>query len=99
MTFLKDCAKEFQREGDEIVVLQVGATFTSEDEPQESVSRATFSSTVRPYLVDGTAVFVNRRIGRFRKLDGVLFIDGTTVRSLNKVVLRVNYGDGGTVVL
>ena len=35
--------------------LQVGATFTSEDEPQECVSRETFSSTV----VDGTPVFVN----------------------------------------
>ena len=47
------------REGDEIIVLQVGATFTGEYEPQESVSRSTFSSTVQPYLVDGTAVFVN----------------------------------------
>ena len=26
---------------------------------RESVSRATFSSTVQPYLVDGTAVLVN----------------------------------------
>ena len=46
------------REGDEIVVLQVGATY-SEDEPQESVSRAMFSSMVQPYLVHGTAVFLN----------------------------------------
>ena len=46
-------------EGDEIVVLQVGATFTSENEPQESVSRATFSSMVQPYLVNGTDIFVN----------------------------------------
>ena len=35
--------------------MQVGVTFTGEDEPQESVSRATSSSTVQPYLVDGTA--------------------------------------------
>ena len=39
--------------------LQVRATFSSEDEPQESVARAKFLSTVRPYLVNGTAVFVN----------------------------------------
>ena len=39
-----------------MAVLQVGATFSSEDKPQESVSRAKFSSTVRPYLVYGTAV-------------------------------------------
>ena len=63
--------RKSSREGDKIVVLQVGATFTSEDEPQESVSRATFSSMVQPYLVDGTTVFVNRWYGRFRKLDGV----------------------------
>ena len=44
-------------EGDEIGVFQVGATFSSEDEPPESVVRATFSLTVRPYLVDGMAVF------------------------------------------
>ena len=62
--------------------MQVGATFTGEDEPQESVSRATFSSTVQPYLVevrpflstDGTAVLKN--------WTAVLFINGTTVRSL-----------------
>ena len=58
--------------------MRVGATFSSEDEPQESVSCATFSSTVQPYVVDGTAVFVKP----FKKLDGVLFINGTTVRSL-----------------
>ena len=57
-------------------------TFSSEDEPQESVPRATFSLTVRPYLFDVTAVFVNCRYSRFRKLDGILFINGTTVRSL-----------------
>ena len=61
---------------------QVSATFSSIDKPQQSVARATFSSMVRPYLVDCTAVFVNCRYGRFRKLDGVLFINGTTVRSL-----------------
>ena len=59
--------------------MQVGATFTGEDEPQESVSRATFSSTVqptvRPFLsTDGTAVLKN--------WTAVLFINGTTVRSL-----------------
>ena len=42
-----------------MVILQVGATFSSENEPQESIYRATFSSTVQPYLVDGTVVFVN----------------------------------------
>ena len=49
-----------------MVVLQVGATFTSEDEPQENVSRATFSSMVQPYLVDSTAVFVKpfKKTGR-----------------------------------
>ena len=47
------------REGGEIFVLQVSAAFSSDGEPQERVARAMFSSTVRPYLVDGTAVFVN----------------------------------------
>ena len=43
-----------------IIVLQVGSTFSTEDEPQESIARATFLSLVRPYLVvGGTAVFVN----------------------------------------
>ena len=42
-----------------IFFLQVSAIFTGEDEPQESVSRATLSSTVQPYLVNSTAVFVN----------------------------------------
>ena len=51
--------RKSSREGDEIVVLQVSATFSSEDELQQSVSRATFSLMVRPYLVDGTAFFVN----------------------------------------
>ena len=59
--------------------MQVGATLTAEDEPQESVSRATFSSTVqplvRPFLsTDGTAVLKN--------WTAVLFINDTTVRSL-----------------
>ena len=44
-----------------------------------SVARVTFSSTVRPYLVNSTAVFVNCRYGHFRKLEGILFINGTTV--------------------
>ena len=81
--------------------MQIGATFSSEDEPQESVARAIFSSMVRPYLVDGTAVFVNRRYGRFRKLDGILFINGTTIRSLKvkQYYVRLKYGDGMTVVL
>ena len=80
--------------------MQVGATFTSEDEPQESVSRATFSSTVQPYLVDGTAVFVNLWYGCFKKLDGVLFYKRYyRSKSKTKAVLWVNYGDGGTVVL
>ena len=82
-------------EGDKIFVLQVGATFSSEDEPQES---ATISSTVRLYLVNGKAVFVNCRYGCYQKQDGFLFINGTAIRSLSKAVLRVNYGNGGRVV-
>ena len=73
-------------------------TFTSEDEPQESVSRATFSSMVQPYLVDGTAVFVMVR--PFLKT-GRRFVYKRYYRSKSKTkaVLQVNYGDGGTVVL
>ena len=81
--------------------MQVGATFTGEDEPQESVSRATFLSTVQPYLIDGTAVFVNLWYGRFKKLDG-RFVYKRYYRSKSnksKAVLRLNYGDGWTVVL
>ena len=50
----------------------------------ESAAHATFSLMVRPYLVNGMAVFVNCRYGRFRRLDDVLFINGTctTVRGL-----------------
>ena len=57
-TFSKDCAKELKRRRRDSC-FAIGATFTSEDEHQECISRATFSSTVQPYLVDGTAVFVN----------------------------------------
>ena len=76
--------------------MEVGATFTSEDEHQESVSHATFSSTVQPYLVDGTAVFVKP----FKKT-GRRFVYKWYYRSKSKskAVLRVNYGDGWTVVL
>ena len=97
--FSKDCAKELKRRR-RIVVLQVGATLTGEDEPQKSVSRATFSSTVQPYLVDGTAVFVNRWYGCFKKLDDrFVYKRYYRSKSKSKAVLRVNYGDGWTVVL
>ena len=56
--FSKDCAKELtRRRRDRCLASQ--SDINSEDEPQESVSCATFSSTVQPYLVDSTAVFVN----------------------------------------
>ena len=49
--------------------------------------------TVRPYLVNGTAVLVN---GMAVLVNGTAAFkkNGTTV-----LKLRVNYGDGGTVVL
>ena len=76
--------------------MQVGATFTSEDEPQESVSRATFSSTVQPYLVDGKAVSVKlfKKIGR-----RFVYKRYYRSKSKSKAELRVNYGDSWTVVL
>ena len=46
------------------------------------VKMSLWRATVRPYLVDGKAVFVNRKYGRLRKLDVILFISGTTIRSL-----------------
>ena len=75
-TFLKDCANNLRRSRRDLV-LQVSATFSSADEPQESVVPLTFSSIVQPYLVNGTAILVNDRYGHFflRKLDGVLFIN------------------------
>ena len=57
--------RKSSREDNEIVVLQVRATFSSEDEPQESVSHSTFSSTVRPFLsTEGTAVLVREAFER-----------------------------------
>ena len=80
--------------------MQVGATFTGEDEPQESVSRATFSSTVQPYLVDGTAVLSTDGTAVLKKLDGrFVYKRYYCSNSNSKAVLRVNYGDGETVVL
>ena len=62
--------------------MQVGATFTGEDEPQESISRATFSSTVQPYLVDGKAILSTDGTAVLKNWTAVLFINGTTFRSL-----------------
>ena len=76
--------------------MQVGASFSNEDEPQESVARATFSS------------IFSRRYGRFYQLKvrpfsktGQCFVYKLYYRSKSKskAVLQVNYGDGGTVVL
>ena len=57
----------------------------------------TFSSTVQPYLVDGTAVFVILMVWPFSKT-GRRFVYKRYYRSKSKskAVLRVNYGDGGT---
>ena len=63
----KRMCEELGRRCDEIIVVQVGATFTCEDEPQESITRATFLSavrpikpTVQPFLsTEGTAIFEN----------------------------------------
>ena len=68
-------------EGDDTFVLQVGATFSSNDEPQESVAHMKFSSMVRPYLSTVSTPFIVVVVFS-RKVDSVLFINGTTVRSL-----------------
>ena len=74
-----------------IAVLQFGATFSREDEPHESVTRATLSSMVQPYFVHGTAVLSN---------EGTAVFENLTVFCLkNKAVLRVNYGDSRTIEL
>ena len=62
--------------------MQVGATFTGEDEPQESVSRSTFSSTVQPYLVEVRPFLLTDCTAVLKNWTAILFINGTTVRSL-----------------
>ena len=66
MGLLECSADVFERlrktwgEGDEIFILQVSATFSSEDEPQESVAHVTFLSMVQLFLsTEGMAVLKN----------------------------------------
>ena len=73
-TFLKDCANDLRRRQRDLV-LQVSATFSSADEPQESDAPLTFLLTVQPYLVNGTAILVNERYGHF-------FLENWTVSCL-----------------
>ena len=75
------------REGDEIVVLQVGATFTSEDEPQESVSCATFSSTVQPYLVHVAINSDSRATHILVKFDNLKYVLKPNMLAITETIL------------
>ena len=56
-TFSKDCERVEEKRRARCFASR--CDIFSEDEPQESVSRATFSSMVQPYLVVDMAIFVN----------------------------------------